>query len=457
MFDMTEPDLPWWRLTMRNPSAVASGRVRLQTLVVLRWLAIAGQLMAVLMVNMAFGYPLPLGFCLAAIAASAWLNIILTVRYSASVRIPDWQAALYFAFDILQLAILLYLTGGLENPFALLFMAPVTISATALSLRSTIVLLLLTFGLVTALAVFHEPLPWHENEPLSLPRIYLVGIWAALSLGIGFMAAYAWRVANEAKRMSNALSATQLVLARAQRLTALDGLAAAAAHELGTPLGTIALVSKELLRGGLTPEQTREDLKLLNSQAERCKEILSRLARQPDENDAVYSRLPLSVLLDEVTRPYQDGDIEFNIDIRAADEDAFEPQIRRRPEMMFGLGNLVENAADFARAEVSLHAHYTKKRIRIEIMDDGPGFPPDVLDRLGEPYVTTRPRKSARAGQDDDEDAHEGMGLGVFIAKTLLERTGARVDIGNRNDSRTGALIQVEWARDAVEADNMYP
>ncbi len=453
MLSITETELPWWRL--RSPSEDASGRVRLQTLVVLRWLAIAGQLVAVLAVNLVFGYPLPLGFCLAAIAASAWLNVLLTLRYSASVRIPEWQAALYFAFDILQLAVLLYLTGGLENPFALLFMAPVTISATALSLRSTILLLALTFGLVAALAIYHEPLPWFESEPFRLSKVYLTGIWAALSLGIGFMAAYAWRVAHEARRMSNALSATQHVLARAQRLTALDGLAAAAAHELGTPLGTIALVSKELLRGGLSPEQTTEDLQLLNSQAERCKEILSRLARKPDEADAVHSRLPLTVLLDEIMQPWQGGDIEFHMDIEEGEDEAFEPQIRRRPEMMFGLGNLVENATDFARSEVTLHAWYTRKRVRIEIMDDGPGFAADVLDRLGEPYVTTRPRRGGKAS--DDEDGHEGMGLGVFIAKTLLERTGARVQIGNRADGRSGALIKVEWPRDAIEADNMYP
>lgn len=448
----------WVRRRLLSPElrlgTVESGRVRLQTLVLLRWLAIAGQLVAVLLVNLGLGYPLPLGLCLAAITASASLNIFLTWRYRTTVRLPDWQAAVYFAIDLAQLAVLLFLTGGLQNPFALLFMAPVTISATTLSLRSTIALLILSLVYVTLLAFFHMPLPWVPGGNFVVPDLYLIGNWTAISLGLGFMAAYAWRISQESKRMSAALSATQFVLARAQRLSALDGLAAAAAHELGTPLGTIALVAKELQRGGLNEKEMREDLDLLASQAERCKEILGRLSREPKGEDALYSRLPLHVLLDEVVNPHRDLDVRFRVSIVAGEPDVAEPEIWRRPEILYGLGNFIENAADFARAEVSLTVIYDSRTIMISIADDGPGFASEVIEKLGEPYVTTRPR-TGRSLEPDGE--HEGMGLGFFIAKTLLERTKARVEIANRDDGRPGALVTVVWPREAIEADSAFP
>ena len=431
-----------------------AGRVRLQTLVLLRWLALGGQLAAILIVHFGLKFPLPLGLCLTAIAASAWLNVFLTHRYRTTVRLPDWQAAVYFAIDLMELAVLLFLTGGLQNPFALLFMAPVTISATTLSLRSTIALLSLSLAYVTVLSFVHMPLPWRPGEPIALPSLYVVGHWTAISLGLAFMAAYAWRISQESRRMSAALSATQFVLARAQRLSALDGLAAAAAHELGTPLGTISLVAKELQRGGLSPEEMQEDLELLHSQAERCKEILSKLSREPKGEDAMYSRLPLHVLLDEIIKPHRDMDVSFRISVEAGDPDVPEPEIWRRPEILYGLGNFIENAADFAHAEVAVAVVYDKHNIAISIMDDGPGFAPDVIEKIGEPYVTTRPR-AARSQEPGSE--HEGMGLGFFIAKTLLERSRAKVEISNRTDGKQGALVKVVWPRQAIEADSAFP
>ncbi|WP_293548995.1 ActS/PrrB/RegB family redox-sensitive histidine kinase [Parvibaculum sp.] len=458
VFEEDHGSMRWVRRRLLSPElrlgTVESGRVRLQTLVLLRWLAIAGQLVAVLLVNLGLGFPLPLGLCLMAIAASAGLNVFLTLRYRTTVRLPDWQAAVYFAIDLAQLAVLLFLTGGLQNPFALLFMAPVTISATTLSLRSTVALLVLSLVYVTSLAFFHMPLPWRPGLTFVVPDLYLVGNWAAISLGLGFMAAYAWRISQESKRMSAALSATQFVLARAQRLSALDGLAAAAAHELGTPLGTIALVAKELQRGGLSEQEMKDDLDLLASQAERCKEILGRLSREPKGEDALYSRLPLHVLLDEVVNPHRDLDVHFRVSIVAGEPDVHEPEIWRRPEILYGLGNFIENAADFARSEVSLTVVYDSRRIALSIVDDGPGFAPEVIEKLGEPYVTTRPR-AGRPLEPDGE--HEGMGLGFFIAKTLLERTKARVEIANRDDGKAGALVTVVWPREAIEAESPFP
>lgn len=421
--------------------------VRLQTLVLLRWLAVAGQLAAVLLVNYVLGFPLPVGFCLAAIAASAWLNVVLSIRYRATVRLTDHQAAAYLAYDLVQLAALLYLTGGLGNPFSLLFMVPVTISAATLSPRSTSVLLALAFLCVTALGVFHWPLPWRPDQPLVLPQIYQAGIWAALLLGLGFVAVYAWRIADEARRMSNALEATEMVLAREQRLSALDGLAAAAAHELGTPLGTIALVARELQLTKPTGEQLEEDLALLRSQAERCKEILSRLTHRPDARDALYSRIELEALIGEIVAPHRDMDVAFELGVTGL-ENASPVSLVRRPEILYGLGNFVENAADFAKSRVEVMGEVDEELVRIMIRDDGPGFPIDLMDRLGEPYITTR----ARGVLGSQSGAHEGMGLGFFIGKTLLERSGARVEIKNRDDGIFGAVVTVEWARHAVEA-----
>jgi len=430
--------------------------VRLQTLVLLRWLAVAGQLGAVLFVNYGLGFPLPLGFCLAAIAASAWLNVVLSIRYRATVRLPDHQAAAYLAYDLVQLAALLYLTGGLGNPFALLFMVPVTISATTLSPRATTLLLALAFFCVTSLGFFYLPLPWTPDVPLVLPRIYQAGIWAALLLGLGFVAMYAWRIADEARRMSDALEATEMVLAREQRLSALDGLAAAAAHELGTPLGTIALVARELQREKPTGEQLEDDLALLRSQAERCKEILSRLTGKPDERDALYSRIEVGALIGEIVAPHRDRDVDFEL-TSSCDEGVSPVSFVRRPEILYGLGNFVENAADFAKSLVVVNAETKDGLIRVTIMDDGPGFPMDLIDRLGEPYITTRARGSAAAmeAQHGSSNSHEGMGLGFFIGKTLLERSGARVAIRNRADGLTGAMVIVEWPREAVEAPPM--
>lgn len=427
--------------------------VRLQTQVLLRWMAVIGQLIAVILVDTILDYPVPLGLCFAAISASAWLNVILTIRYRATIRLPENQAAIYFGYDLLQLAVLLYLTGGLQNPFALLFLVPVTISATSLTLRSTIILWAVAAIAVTVLAFYHEPLPWAIGGEFQTPLIYTMGMWASLELGLGFMAGYAWRIAQESRRMSDALTATQLVLGREQRLSALDGLAAAAAHELGTPLGTIALVSKELQREFDDDSPWQEDLKLLRSQADRCKEILSRLTFQPEEGDAHFAQIPLSALLDEVVTPYRGGEVKFEIELTAQEESS-EPVFVRQPEILYGLNNIVENATDFARTTVRLSATYTETMLQVSIIDDGAGFPPDVIDKLGEPYLTTRPRQQKHLAAADGDDLHEGMGLGFFIAKTFIERSGGTLNMANRHDGETGAVVTVTWPRTAIEASH---
>ncbi len=415
--------------------ARASRHLRLDTLVRLRWLAIAGQSVAVAGVHFGLGFLLPFGWCFGVIAISAWLNIALRVRFPLSHRLKDGPATALLAFDIVQLAALLYMTGGLQNPFALLFLAPVLISATALPPQRTLALGLLAAALATLLSRFHLPLPWAGPDRPVLPFYYQLGNWVALVLGLAFTGIYAWRVAKEARDLSDALAATELVLQREQHLSALDGLAAAAAHELGTPLATIALVSKEMEKALGSDPKYGEDVTLLRSQSERCREILKRLTSLSSEGEAHLARLPLTSLVEEVIAPHRDFGI--SIRLRPGERIGAEPVGRRNPGVIYGLGNLVENAVDFARKSVTVSWSWDEAAVTFTITDDGPGFPPEIIDRIGEPYMSTR----------QGTEAGGGLGLGLFIAKTLLERSGATLDFRNSSGLGEGAVVQISWPR----------
>jgi two-component system sensor histidine kinase RegB len=339
-------------------------------------------------------------------------------------------------------------------------LAPVTIAATTLSRSSVVILVIIGLVCVTLLALFgwHWPLPWSDTGELHIPRSYEIGMWAAMAIGILFSAIFAWRVAAEATRMADALSATEMVLAREQRLSAVGGLAAAAAHELGSPLATISVVARELSRE-VKDGPLAEDVTLLMSQAERCRDILNRLTREAEASSAHHSAVALLDLLEEITAPHREFGVDIQIDLkdemRSADTGRG-PEVWRRPEILHGLGNIIENAVDFARDHVIVEAVVTAQLIRIRVMDDGPGFSRDVLDRLGEPFTSTRSRLSAPEDGAKDDEEH-GMGLGFFIAKTLLERTGAKVIAANLSgtDQRAaahGAVITMTWPRTELEA-----
>jgi two-component system sensor histidine kinase RegB len=431
-----------------SPAETGPGQLRLRTLVRLRWLAVTGQTAAVLVVQYLFGFPLPIGFCFAAIALSAWLNIFLSIRWRHSVRLMAGHAALLLGYDVVQLAVLLYLTGGLENPFAFLFLVPVTISATSLPLRWTAALGALALFCASFLAFRHLPLPWRAGETFAMPGVYVGGMWAAIICGVVFSAIYARRIAEEARQMQAALAATEMVLARAQRLSALDGLAAAAAHELGTPLATIALVAKELKREMPRSGPHAEDVDLLVSQADRCRLILARLANVGAEGDEVYENTKFAAMIEDLVAPQRGAGVEIAVDLAGLDASP-EPVFRRNPAIAYGLGNLLENALDFARSRVELQGRWSAGQVSLVVRDDGPGFDPQIFDRLGEPYVTSRPGYGEPAGP---EGSHEGMGLGFFIAKTLLERSGASVTLANRQASGRGASITIQWPRTAIAA-----
>lgn len=438
--------------------AGAAGRVRLRTLSNLRWLAIAGQSAALFLVYFALGYPLPIYYCGAAIAISAALNVVLALRYPPAHRLTNREATFYLAFDVLQLAALLYLTGGIANPFALMFVAPVVIAAATLNLGNVLILAFIAFASVSVIAIKHRPLPWPEGTVFELPQLYQAGIWTALVIGIGFTSVYAWRIASESARMSAGLAATQLALSREHRLAALGALATAAAHELGTPLGTIAVVARELERA--LPENSTEieDVRLLRAQAERCRAIIARLANPEEALLGATARLPLGALLDDIADPHRGEDVDIRVTVtppvsHTEGSDYSVPQVWRAPELLHGLGNIIENAADFAVSLVAVKASWDDQYLYVEVHDDGPGFAPEIFEALGEPYITSRPGHHALGDNDIGPvgalDKHEGMGLGFFIAKILLEQTGGVVKADN--PAPGGARVSIRWQRGVID------
>ena len=415
-------------------------RVRLDTILRLRWLAALGQLTAIFVVLQGLEFDLPVVPCLVVISVSALLNLALQIAFNPMQLLEPRYAGGLLALNIVELAALLYLTGGLDNPFSFMFLVPVLISATALPVRLTVMLGLLAVACASLLFFFHMPLPWEGDEPLDFPPIYLFGVWLSIALAIGVTSLYSFQVTEEARKLSDALAATELVLAREQHLTQLDGLAAAAAHELGTPLATIVLISRELERALQSNDQVAGDIKTLREQAQRCRDILGKIT-QLSSTGSMFDRMKLSTLIEETVAPHRDFGVDIKVRIAVAASP--EPVGTRNPAILYGVGNILENAVDFARDTVEVNAWWNKDTVEIVISDDGPGFAPEILKRIGEPYL------SRRRGHDESQG---GLGLGVFIARTLLDRTGAKVSFTNRAFPDHGAVVQIVWPRQRFEA-----
>ena len=423
----------------RHPSR----HVRLDTILRLRWLAVLGQLAAIFIVSQGLNFSFAVIPCLAIIGVSALINLAVQTIFNPMQRLEPVYAAVLLALNIVELAGLLFLTGGLQNPFSFLFLAPVLISATALPVRMTMALGFVAVACASNLVFYHYPLPWDTDDPLVLPPIYLFGVWLSIVLAIGVTSLYAFQVTEESRKLSDALAATELVLAREQHLTQLDGLAAAAAHELGTPLSTIFLISRELEK--TVPDgPLSADLKTLREQATRCRDILAKIA-QLSAAGAPFDRMELSLLIEEVVAPHRDFGVDIKVRIAVAPTS--EPVGARNPAILYGIGNILENAVDFARSTVEVNAWWNSDTVEIVISDDGPGIAPDMLKRIGEPYVSRRPSA--------DDGVRRGMGLGVFIARTLLERTGAKVSFANRTFPDHGAVVQIVWPRSRFEAEEL--
>lgn len=413
-------------------AAIERPGVRVRTLVALRWIAIGGQFVTLIVVGLYLRYPLPWSSLVLAVSAAAVLNIGLWTLYPRNARLGGREALLQFAFDLIQAGVLLFLTGGLANPFVVLLIVPVTISATLLSARGTLVLMAMAAIILVILWRWALPLPW-AGKPMALPTVYRFGVVVAVALAGVFLSGYAWLVSAEARKRARALIATQAALEREAKMSALGSLAAAAAHELGGPLGTITLIARELADNLGNDPDFGGDVRLLEKEAARSRAILVGIARRAEAEDP-FPRLALDALLHEVAHPLQPSRVP--ISIASAGNSA--PVIRRTPELIHGLANLVTNAVRHAGSAVTLTATTTANEIQVSITDDGGGFAAGVLPHLGEPFLGPSVSGSG------------GTGLGIFIATTLLERTGGRLKFSNRQDG--GAQVDIRWSRTHIEA-----
>ena len=431
--------------------------LHVRTLVSLRWMAILGQAIFVWVVAFALRFHIHLYACALIIGMSLIFNLYLTIKSRLSTRLKDRDSAWQLSFDTAQLALLLGVTGGLDNPFVLMLLCPPTVASANLPGRYGIrVVLIALFS--TIMLYFHSAaLPWIEGQSFILPQFYRFGALLAVLLGIIFTSAYAWRAASERDRMENALNATRAVLEKEHRLSSLGGLAAAAAHELGTPLGTIALIADEMRNSLKSGDPFYEDAELLVSQSQRCRAILKQLSQKPESLDQHYDQMRLGDFLETAYKPFQKKDKSFVVEVLwFKDQDVIEASnlitIKRKPEWLHTLSAFIENASDFATSLIWIKVHIRKSDVTLLIEDDGPGFDPDILKRLGEPYVTSRPDGLKPAdrlnGEALDIAPHLGMGLGFFIAKTLCEHSGAQLTYGNRPEG--GAYVKVVWPMDKI-------
>ncbi|KEO54306.1 sensor histidine kinase RegB [Thioclava pacifica] len=437
-----------------GPAETHHDWVRLRTLIILRWTAILGQLGAILVTYYVYDIGLDLPLCLATVGAAVAANLVAIFLFPDTKRLTQTEAAATLLFDMAQLALLLSITGGMNNPFALLILVPVTIAATALERSATIFLGLSTMVMISIVAVIYLPLVSKTGEVIAVPQVFEFGYWLAIIIGVAFLGAYAHKVSTEVRSMGDALRATQLALAREQKLTDLGGVVAAAAHELGTPLATIKLVSSELADELDDKPELRDDALLIREQADRCRDILHSMGRV-GKDDLHMRTAPLLAVLREAADPHLERGIDIIFDAHPAEGGSDrQPTIYRYPELIHALRNFIQNAVDFARSTVWIEAEWDSERITVRVIDDGKGFPTNVLNRIGDPFL--QPRSNASERKD-----YEGMGLGVFIAKTLIERTGGRLSFANGdapyasasdNPTRSGAVVEVVWPAQRILA-----
>ena len=428
--------------------------IRLRTMIFIRWVAVTGQLAAIIIAFQYFELALDLSLCFFAVGLSALANIVASLFFPESKRLSELENVFMILFDLFQLAFLLFLTGGLNNPFSFLLVAPVVVSAAALKKKSTIIIGSAAVLIVTLLSYFFVPLETLSGKTLTIPDIFLFGNWVAISTGIVFLAFYSNRVTSELNTMSDALFATQAALSREQKLTDLGGVVAAAAHELGTPLATIKLTSSELIEELKNFPELHDDAMLIRDQADRCGDILNGMGGAGKDDLQMHQTL-LAEIIREAAEPHSQRGVTIETKISDGHKGGIdEPYIIRRPEIIHGLRNMIQNAVDFATSKVWVESSWTKESITITISDDGYGYPPNLLGRLGDPFLGAKIGKENRQG-------YEGMGLGLFIAKTLLERTGAKISFSNGDRNQTsahskreasGAIVEIYWPRKKVES-----
>ena len=414
--------------------------IRARTLINLRWIAVLGQTITCLVVDNLFGFQLPWLEILLTILALIISNLFLYPRYSVNSRLSETSTTFVIAGDILQLALLIFFTGGLSNPFVVLFITPIAITVTSLPIRSTSILIILTNIFITILGFFNYPL---ENDLTNLfvPPIFILGMWVSLFVTILFLSFYAGGLTDESRKISAALKVAENLLVREKNLSSLDGLAAAAAHHLGTPLGTISLIANELKNDDGVNESAKKDLMILSQEVDKCKKILGSLGEKPSSDDDLITKIELQALLEELCELIKIKEIKFSINFNEGDLGIKEILLTRRSELLLGLANIIENAADFAKSTVELNVSKKDKFINLEINDDGKGFSSSILSRIGDPYVSSR-SKSSNNG--------DGLGLGFFISKTLLERLNITLQAYNKVYPDHGAIVLIRIPLDTT-------
>lgn len=431
--------------------------VNLRTLIYLRWFAILGQGSAVLVGIQYFDLAIDLGICTVAIGASACVNLFATFVYPEGKRLSEAENAALVIFDLVQLSVLLFVTGGLNNPFSMLMVAPVAVAASVFKGKTTSIIAGLAVVFVTLLLFFFQPLRTDMGFIMRIPLVFMYGNYVAIVISMVFVGLYVSRLTREVNAMSDGLLATQMALAREQKLTDLGGVIAAAAHELGTPLATIKLTSAELIEELSDRVELQEDAELIREQADRCRDILRSMGRA-GKDDLHLRKAPVSAVIEEAAEPHQMRGAHIKISKHSALDEAdltAMPQIYRKPEIIHGLRNMIQNAVDFAASTVWIEYGWTQENITLRVMDDGPGYPNWVLGRIGDPSLRRR-----RTRVDNQRPGYEGMGLGLFIAKTLLERTGATLSFANLSElprhrrkkgEQTGAIVEISWPRSEIE------
>lgn len=433
-----------------------SNWIRLRTLVLLRWFAITGQIAAILAALFYFDLIIEIELCIAAIGIAIAFNLFATFVFPENKRLSERQNAWMILFDLVQLCFLLFLTGGLNNPFAMLVIAPVAVSASILRLRSTMVIGGTAIILITAMVAFNMPLRTEYMFILRMPDIFIFGNWAAIVIALIFVSIYSYRVSSEMNAMSDGLLATQMALGREQKLTDLGGVIAAAAHELGTPLATIKLTSAELMEELRDDPELFEDAALIRDQADRCRDILRSMGRA-GKDDLHLRNAPIAEVIREAADPHKDRGKAIEMVFESELDDLVDhPEVMRKPEIIHGLRNMIQNAVDFARSTVWIEALWNDDKITIRIMDDGPGYPPHLIGRIGDPLLKRRRTQSDLQTRPE----YEGMGLGLFIAKTLLERTQADLTFANLSElpkhqrsqgEPNGAMVEIVWKRRDIQ------
>ena len=403
-----------------------------KTLVILRWIAIVGQLITINIVYFILNFGFPFIYCYLIIFFGILTNFFLQFKIKKKL-LSDFSSTLYLAYDLIQLATLIFLTGGITNPFVILLVIPAIVSSTFLSIRSTINLSFITVSSLLILTLYHFPLPSSGDLHFHTPDYYLYGVPIAITIGLIFLCYFGARFGLETRKRAEALTKLELVLAKEHELKAIGVQAAAAAHSLSTPLSTIKLIAKELEKEIGNKEKYSKDIKLLLSQSSRCGEILKKLSMVPLKRDDFFENVRLEDLLDEIIDSFKEiSNKNFSI---KSENNKCDPIVKRKAELTYGLRNFIGNASKFSKSLVVIILESDSKITQIKICDDGPGFPEDIKKFLGEPYIHSK---------NQAIDSKSGLGLGTFIGKTLLERMKANVEFG-KHAKTNGAMVTIRW------------